>query len=85
MQHQNGDGAFVSDGFCGHYYQHCQDIVASDVIHSMQEIFSTGGLLQNLNSNLLMLIPNVLEAISMGGGSYTNYLKSNCLLERAVW
>jgi len=62
----NGDGAPGPDGFGGHFFQHFWDIVSSDVISSVQEFFYTGSIIPNLNSNLIVLIPKVPSACSMG-------------------
>jgi len=62
----NGDGAPGPDGFGGHFFQTFWDIVASDVIQSVQDFFISGVLAPNLNSNLIVLIPKVLGAQVMG-------------------
>jgi hypothetical protein len=61
----NVDGAPGPDGFGGHFFQHFWDIVAADVVSSVQEFFCTGVIIQNLNSNILVLIPKVPGAASM--------------------
>ncbi|PNX85730.1 ribonuclease H, partial [Trifolium pratense] len=53
----NGDGAPGPDGFGGHFFQCYWHIVAVDVINSVQHFFINGKLLNNLNSNLLIIIP----------------------------
>ncbi|GAU28861.1 hypothetical protein TSUD_21990 [Trifolium subterraneum] len=42
----NGDGAPGPDGFSGHFFQQYWDIVASDVVYSVQSFFLTGKLSQ---------------------------------------
>ena len=62
----NGDGAPGPDGFGGHFFQTFWDIVAPDVIQSVQDFFITGVLAPNLNSNLIVLILKVTGAQVMG-------------------
>jgi len=62
----NGDGAPGPDGFGGHFFQHFWYIVASNVISSVQEFFYTGSIIPNLNSNVIVLIPKMPGACSMG-------------------
>ena len=62
----NVDGAPGPDGFGGHFYQHFWDIVFVDLVSSVQEFFYTGVLIPNINSNILVLIPKVPEAATMG-------------------
>ena len=62
----NGDGAPGLDGFGGHFYQTFWDIVGFDVVHSVQEFFLGGMLPPNFNSNLIVLIPKIPGAGSMG-------------------
>jgi len=62
----NADGAPEPDGFGGHFYQHFWDIVSVDVVSSVQELFYTGVLIPNINSNILVLIPKVPGAATMG-------------------
>jgi len=61
----NADGAPGPDGFGGYFYQHFWDIVAADVVSSVQEFFCTGVIIPNLNSNILVLIPKIPGAASM--------------------
>jgi len=61
----NADGAPGPDGFGGYFYQHFWDIVAVDVVSSIQEFFYTGVIIPNLNSNILVLIPKIPGAASM--------------------
>jgi len=49
-----------------HFYQIFWDIVCSDVVHSVQECFLTRTLAKNINSNLLVLIPKIPGAQSVG-------------------
>jgi len=62
----NVDGAPGPDGFGAHFYQCFWDIVAVDVVSSVQEFFYTGVLAPNLNANVLVLIPKITGAASMG-------------------
>ncbi|XP_024632876.1 uncharacterized protein [Medicago truncatula] len=62
----NADGAPGHDGFGGHFYQHFWDIVGVDVVSSVQQFFYTGHLIPNLNANILVLLPKVPGAASMG-------------------
>lgn len=62
----NADGAPGPDGFGGHFYQHFWDIVAVDVVSSVQDFFYTGALIPNINANIQVLIPKVPGAASMG-------------------
>jgi len=62
----NGDGAPGLDGFGGHFYQTYWDIVGRDVEHSVQDFLQGGLLPNNINSNLIVLIPKVPGANSMG-------------------
>jgi len=62
----NVDGSPGPDGFGGHFYQQFWDIVAVDVVSSVQEFFYTGALIPNINANILVLIPKVPGAASMG-------------------
>lgn len=55
----NGDGAPGLDGFGGHFYQTFRDIVGPDVVHYVKEFFLSGSLAENINSNLIVLIPKV--------------------------
>ena len=61
----NKDGAPGPDGFGVHFFQHFWDIVAADVVSSVQEFFCTGVIIPNLNSNVLVLIPKVPGAATM--------------------
>ncbi|PNY13184.1 ribonuclease H [Trifolium pratense] len=60
----NGDGAPGPDGFIGHFFQCYWNIIVVDVIKSVQHFFLTG-VLHNINSNLLVLIPKLTEADRM--------------------
>jgi len=62
----NADGAPGPDGFGGHFYQHFWDIVGADVVSSVQEFFYTSVLIPNSNANILVLIPKVPGAASIG-------------------
>ena len=62
----NADGAPGPDGFGGPFFQHFWDIVGVDVVNSVQDFFYTGTLIPNINANILVLIPKVPGAASMG-------------------
>lgn len=53
------------DGFPGFFYHHCWDIVSFDVIQFVKQFFQSNWLYPNANSNFLVLIPKVEDAISM--------------------
>ncbi|XP_019425141.1 PREDICTED: uncharacterized protein LOC109334024 [Lupinus angustifolius] len=53
----NGDGAPGPDGFSGCFYQHFWDIVHHEVCSSVNQFFTHGWILTNLNSNSVVLIP----------------------------
>jgi hypothetical protein len=53
----NGDGASGPDGFSGHFFQLFWDVVSTDVVNSVHHFFLTGSLHNNINSNLMVLIP----------------------------
>ncbi|GAU50362.1 hypothetical protein TSUD_409350 [Trifolium subterraneum] len=57
----NGNGAPGPDRFGGHFYQQFWDIVAFNVIYTVQSFFLTGNLPLRLNSNILILIPKTPE------------------------
>jgi len=62
----NVDGTPGPNGFGAHFYQFFWDIVAVDVVSSVQEFFYTGVLAPNFNANILVLIPKIPGAASMG-------------------
>jgi len=62
----NGDGAPGPDGFGSHFYQTFWDIVGADLVNSILEFFLEGRLPANINSNMIVLIPKVPGAKSMG-------------------
>lgn len=62
----NADGAPGPDGFGGHFYQTFWDIIAVDVVQSVQEFFLNGSLPPNINSNMIVLIPKVSGAQTIG-------------------
>jgi len=62
----NGDGAPGPDGFGGHFYQTYWDIVGAEVVQSVQEFFISGVLANNINNNLIVLIPKVPGPRVMG-------------------
>lgn len=63
--HLNGDGALGLDGFGGHFIQYFWDIVAHDVVCSVQDFFYSGVIIPNLNANIIVLLPKVPGACSM--------------------
>jgi len=62
----NANRAPGLDGYGGHFYQHFWEIVVVDVMSSVQEFFYIGALIPNINANILVLIPKVPGAASMG-------------------
>jgi len=62
----NADSAPGPDGFGAHFYQFFWDIVATDVVSSVQEFFYTGILAPSMNANIIVLIPKIPRAFSMG-------------------
>ncbi|CAN6545200.1 unnamed protein product [Malus baccata var. baccata] len=61
----NASSAPGPDGFPGFFYHHCWDIVSFDVIQFVKQFFQSNWLYPNTNSNFLVLIPKVEDAISM--------------------
>lgn len=53
----NKDGAPGPDGFGAIFYQTYWRIVKNDVIKAVQDFFTHGKLLNNFNSNTIILIP----------------------------
>ncbi|GAU48881.1 hypothetical protein TSUD_406600 [Trifolium subterraneum] len=62
ISNMKGDGAPGPDGFSVHFYQCFWEIIASDVIHSVQSFFLNGKLPQHLNLNILILILKIPKA-----------------------
>jgi len=60
------DSVAGPDVFGAHFYQTFWDIIETDVVHSVQDFFSTGLLTKNVNSNLLVLVPKTPGAKTMG-------------------
>ncbi|XP_062011846.1 uncharacterized protein LOC133728442 [Rosa rugosa] len=58
----NADSALGSDGYTGHFFQACWDVVGLDVVRAVRSFFQSGYILPNLNSSFVALIPNVQEA-----------------------
>ncbi|XP_004306169.1 PREDICTED: uncharacterized protein LOC101307720 [Fragaria vesca subsp. vesca] len=58
----NADSAPGKDGYTGHFFQACWDVVGLYVIGAIKSFFQTGYILPNLNSNFVALIPKVQEA-----------------------
>ncbi|XP_019459974.1 PREDICTED: uncharacterized protein LOC109359738 [Lupinus angustifolius] len=61
----NGDGAPRPDGFGGCFYHAFWDIVGEDVCNSVQQFFTQGWILSNLNSNIVVLIPKHFGACTI--------------------
>ncbi|KAK0570758.1 hypothetical protein LWI29_005954 [Acer saccharum] len=51
------------DGFSGRFYSHCWEIVGHDVVLAVQDFFHTGRVFPGLNSNFLVLIPKIPNAL----------------------
>jgi len=62
----NADSAPGPDGFGAHFYHFFWDIVAADVVSSVQEFFYIGVPIPNFNANILILIRKIPGASSMG-------------------
>ena len=54
------------DGFGAYFYQIYWDIIKKDMIQAVQEFFLTGKLLNNYNSNSIVLIPKTSNADTIG-------------------
>lgn len=61
----NKDGAPGPDGFGAIFYQTYWRIVKNDVIKAVQDFFTHGKLLNNFNSNTIVLIPKDNNADSV--------------------
>ena len=57
-----GDSAPGPDGYSGHFYQHFWHIIGTDVVQSTKQFFTHNYIMNNLNSNLLILIPKTPSA-----------------------
>lgn len=53
----NGSSAPGSDGFGDVFFQSFWDIIGADVFNLVSQFFSSGWILPNLNSNIVILIP----------------------------
>lgn len=53
------------DGFNGDFYHHYWDLIQMDICAAIQDFFKLGVVLQCLNSDLVVLLPNVLGAFSI--------------------
>jgi len=62
----NADGALGPDGFGAHFYQTFWDVVGMDVVKSVQDFSLHGEVPPNINSNMIVLIPKISRARSMG-------------------
>ena len=58
----SGDSAPGPDGYPGYFYQSFWHIIGSDVVRATQFFFTSNSIMNNLNSNLLILIPKVKGA-----------------------
>ena len=58
----NADSAPGPDGYSGHFFQACWDVVGLDVVRAVRSFFQSGYILPNLNSSFVALIPKVQEA-----------------------
>ncbi|XP_004301904.1 PREDICTED: uncharacterized protein LOC101292910 [Fragaria vesca subsp. vesca] len=58
------DSALGPDGFNGHFFASCWDIVGVDVVNAVQYFFVNGQLSASFNSGLIILIPKVEHADS---------------------
>lgn len=58
----SGDSAPGPDGYSGHFYQSYWHIIGSDVVQATQFFFTSNSIMNNLNSNLLILISKVQGA-----------------------
>ncbi|KAL6224831.1 hypothetical protein ACLB2K_003686 [Fragaria x ananassa] len=56
------DSAPGPDGFNGHFFVSCWDIVGRDVVAAVQYFFRTGKLPSSFNSSIIILIPKVEHA-----------------------
>lgn len=59
------DSATGPNGFGGHFFVSCWDIVGADVIKAVQYFFTHGQLSASYNSGLIILIPKVDYADSI--------------------
>ena len=59
------NSALGPDGFNGSFFQHCWDIIGSDICEAIKEFFRTGKILENLNNNFLVHIPKTEGASSI--------------------
>ncbi|KAK3229362.1 hypothetical protein Dsin_001243 [Dipteronia sinensis] len=51
------------NGFSGHFFQHCWEIVGTDVILTVQDFFHSGVVTPGLNSNFIVLLPKMRDSI----------------------
>ncbi|KAK2654915.1 hypothetical protein Ddye_007967 [Dipteronia dyeriana] len=51
------------DGLSGIFYSHCWEIMGHDVVLVVQDFFHSGRVFPGLNSNFLVLIPKILNAL----------------------
>lgn len=59
------DSALDVDGFNGVFFQHCWDIVVSDLNHAIRDFFSNGSITHNLSSNFIVPISKTLGAMKV--------------------
>lgn len=51
------------DGFGGHFYRNCWDIISADVIQAIIFLFTTTSIRQGMNSNFVSLNPKVKNLV----------------------
>ncbi|XP_020266328.1 uncharacterized protein LOC109841800 [Asparagus officinalis] len=61
----NADKAPGPDGFNAYFYQQNWDIIKDDVVLAVQNFFSSGSLLKQINHTFLTLVPKSKEATSI--------------------
>ncbi|KAK2656069.1 hypothetical protein Ddye_009121 [Dipteronia dyeriana] len=55
-----------ADGFSGGFYQHCLEVVGSNVVLAVHNFFHTGVIFPGLNSSFIDLLPKQKDSISIG-------------------
>ena len=51
------------DGFTGKFFRHCWELVGSNVVDVVQHFYQIGTISPGLNSNFIVLIPKVDNAL----------------------
>lgn len=75
----SGDSTSGLDGFTGHFYQHCWDIVCGDILKVVQAFFKGGTLPKSVIHTNLVLLPKkaVIQLFSdLRPTSVNNFLKN---------